>query len=318
MRPYFFVRSFISTAAGLAVALALAIAPLVTGAKSPVRVSGTAISMEPPAGFTASSRFSGFEHGEVPASIMITEIPGPFSEVGKILVPEQLAKQRMSLIEKSDVTVNGAKAILAYATQRYAAEDFLKWMLLVGDESKTRMIVATFPKEDEALFKEAMKTSLLSATWSNAPVDPYDGLNYKIEAAGSLKLAGRVSNMLMFTESGQTRIAGVDEALFVFGNSIADRDLSNLKAFAEARIMQTARMTDVKITSSTPMRVAGLNAQEVIASAKDAGSETPMLIYLTLVADGKTYYIAQGMVSAKRADAVLPNFRKTTASFKKN
>ncbi|MGL5005729.1 MAG: hypothetical protein ACRDAM_22600, partial [Casimicrobium sp.] len=80
-----------------------------TYAQTPVRVSGTAISIAPPEGFRASTRFSGFEHGEVQASIMITELPGPYSEVGKMLVPEQLSKQRMTLIEKSEETINGSK-----------------------------------------------------------------------------------------------------------------------------------------------------------------------------------------------------------------
>ncbi len=286
-------------------------------AQTPVRVSGTAISISPPEGFRASTRFSGFEHGEVQASIMITELPGPYSEVGKMLVPEQLSKQRMTLIEKTDETINGSKATLAYVTQRYAGDDYQKWMLVVGDETKARMIVATFPKEDEAKFKDSMRKSLLTTTWSNDAVDPFDGLNYTLQAAGTLKLAGRVSNLLMFTESGKTRIAGPDEALFVFGNSIADRDLSNLKQFAEERAKQTARMSDIKIVSSTPTIIAGLKAHEIVADAKETADGKPMLLYQTLIVDDKTYYIAQGMVTAKRSKEMLPHFKVATKSFTK-
>jgi hypothetical protein len=307
-------RSLIAT---FCVSLVCALAQMPSYAQAPVRVSGTAISLVPPTGFKASTRFSGFEHGEVQASIMITELPGPFSEVGKMLMPEQLAKQRMTLAEKSDVVVNGDKAVLAYVSQRYAGEDFLKWMLIVGNESKTRMIVATFPKDDETRFKDAMKAALLSTSWSNDAIDHFDGLRYTLQAAEPLKLAGRVSNLLMFTETGQTRVASIDDALFVFGNSIADRDLANLRAFSEARILQTARMSEIKIVSSKAMKIAGLDAHEIVAEAKDTASRTPMLLYQSLIADDKTYYIAQGMVSAARGNAVLPHFKTTTASFKK-
>jgi hypothetical protein len=41
-----------------------------------VRVSGTQVSLVPPQGFRAATRFSGFENVEAQASIMITELPG--------------------------------------------------------------------------------------------------------------------------------------------------------------------------------------------------------------------------------------------------
>jgi hypothetical protein len=284
---------------------------------TPIRVSGTQVSLAPPEGFRVSTRFSGFESAETQASIMITELPGPFSEVTKMLVPEQLVKQRMTLLSRSDEKINGSDAILAHVTQRYAGDDFLKWMLIVGDESKTRMIVATFPKENETALKEALRQSVLSTTWTNDAVDPFDGLNYKLHAAGTLKLAGRVSNLLMFSESGKQRTSGPEEGLFIFGSSIADRDLSNLKKFAEDRISQTARMSNIKIKSSTPVVIAGLKAHEIVANAKDDATEKPMLLYQTLIADDKTYYIAQGTITADRGNALLPHFKATVKSFAK-
>ncbi len=284
---------------------------------APVRISGTQVSLTPPPGFSASTRFSGFESVETQASIMVTELPGPFDEVKKMLVPEQLAKQRMTLLSRSDEQINQGHAILAHIVQRYAGDDFLKWMLIAGNESKTRLIVATFPKESEATLKDALRQSVLTAAWVNDSIDPFDGLNYRIKAAGTLKLAGRLSNLLMFTESGLQRIAGPEEGLFVFGASIADRDLSNLKKFAEDRTMLTARMKDIEIKSSMPTSIAGLKAHEIVASAKDDATAKPMLLYQTLIADDKTYYIAQGMVTAERGNAMLPHFRATANSFTK-
>jgi hypothetical protein len=294
---------------------ALCVMQVAAQANAPVRVSGTQVSLTPPEGFRPSTRFSGFENAETQASIMISELPGPFSEVNKMLVPEQLAKQRMTLLSRSDEKINGSDAILAHVTQRYAGDEFLKWMLIVGDESKTRMIVATFSKENETALKDALRKSVLSATWTNDAVDPFDGLNYKLQAAGTLKLAGRVSNLLMFTESGKQRTSGPEEGLFIFGSSIADRDLSNLKKFSEDRVSQTARMSNIKIKSSTPLTIGSLKAHEIVASAKDDATDKSMLLYQTLVADDKTYYIAQGMVTEDRGNTMLPHFNATAKSF---
>ncbi len=46
-----------------------------------VRVTGTTVTMEPPAGFSPAARFPGFERQDVQASIMVTEMPGPASEM---------------------------------------------------------------------------------------------------------------------------------------------------------------------------------------------------------------------------------------------
>jgi hypothetical protein len=286
-------------------------------ANASVRVSGTQVSLVPPQGFRAATRFSGFENVEAQASIMITELPGPLSEVTQMLVPERMATQRMTLLSRSDEKLNGGDAILAAVAQRFAGDDFLKWMLIAGDETKTRMIVATFPKDKAATLKEAMRQSLLSATWTHEAVDPFDGLSYTLQAAGTLKLAGRVSNAVMFTESGKQRTSGPDEALFIFGSSIADRDLSDLKAFSEARLMETVRLKAIKITSSTPIMIRGLKAHQIIAEATHEGTETPMLLYQTLIADAATYYVAQGRVSANRGAEWLPYFTTATNSFVK-
>jgi hypothetical protein len=95
-----------------------------------VRVSGTQVSLVPPQGFRAATRFSGFENVEAQASIMITELPGPLSEVTQLLVPERMATQRMTLLARSDENLNGGDAILAAVAQRFAGDDFLKWVLL--------------------------------------------------------------------------------------------------------------------------------------------------------------------------------------------
>ncbi|WFP51167.1 hypothetical protein PL263_03860 [Methylomonas sp. EFPC3] len=44
-------------------------------------VPGTSVSVTPPEGFTKAERFPGFMNEAIGASIMISEIPGPFAEV---------------------------------------------------------------------------------------------------------------------------------------------------------------------------------------------------------------------------------------------
>ena len=59
-----------------------------------------------------------------------------------------------------------------------------------------------------------MKQSLLTASWgSHASSSPFEGLPFRVTPTARLKLAKRVSNMLMFTESGtiSVQVEGVIE-----------------------------------------------------------------------------------------------------------
>src|SRR5574341_1682765 len=59
----------------IAAGLILAVLASSHAAADPVRVPGTRTSLEPPKGFSLSTRFPGFERAEAQASIMVSEIP---------------------------------------------------------------------------------------------------------------------------------------------------------------------------------------------------------------------------------------------------
>src|SRR5687767_7030540 len=77
-----------------------------------ILVVGTRISLTPPVGFVASSQFPGFEQASSGASIMVTEIAGPFSEVSAgFSSPSGAAKRGMIVVDKQAVTINGHEGV---------------------------------------------------------------------------------------------------------------------------------------------------------------------------------------------------------------
>src|SRR5262245_27115229 len=112
------------------------------------------------------------------------------------------------------------------------------------------MIVGTFPKEHESQIGNVMKESLLMVRWAAAaaPADHFEGLSFRVSPTTSLRIAGRISNMVILTESGQMGPQGPTAALFAVGTSLAPVDLSDLKAFAVARASQTKQLRGLRVS----------------------------------------------------------------------
>ena len=82
-----------------------------------LNVKGTKVSLIPPSGFEISTSFAGFQKNELNASIMVIEMPGPFSEVSKGFTPEGFASQSVIIDTIVTYTINGLPGVLASGQQ---------------------------------------------------------------------------------------------------------------------------------------------------------------------------------------------------------
>ncbi|MEA2562724.1 MAG: hypothetical protein QOH06_4228 [Acidobacteriota bacterium] len=67
-------------------------------AAEPVRVPGTGISLQPPAGFALAEDYPGFQSAEQQASIMVTRMPAPVAEIRKAMTKDTLATRGITLL----------------------------------------------------------------------------------------------------------------------------------------------------------------------------------------------------------------------------
>ena len=287
-------------------------------AADPVRIPGTGVSLQPPAGFALAENYPGFQSAEQQASIMVTRMPAPVAEIRKAMTRDTLATRGITLLSSTEETVGGREALLLSVAQSAAGKDYLKWMLVTGDPKETVMIVGTFPKSAGEEVGAAIRTALLSASLAAAaPSDPFEGLLFRITPTQALKIAGRVSNMLLLTESGSPGTSGPGEPVYVIGSSIGPGGSGDLKAFSEARAKQTEQIRDLENLSGREITLGGLAAYELLADAKDVKSGTAIRLYQVIAPDGDGYFIAQGLVGADRAAGMLPEFRRVTESFRR-
>lgn len=301
----------------LAVLIALLL-PVPSEAQA-VRVAGTSVVMEPPPGFAAATRYPGFERADVQCSIMVTEVPGPFTELARGMTASNLATRGMTLISTTKPVVDGRQVLLIKVSQQAPGGTVLKWMVVAGTVTSSVMIVGTFPSEHDASVGDAVRTSLLSARWNAAaaPPDPFEGLPFRIASTPVLKVAGRMSNLLLLSESGQMTQKDPNAALFAIGSSVAAVDLGDLKAFSHQRARQTKQIAAVRVLEEGTTTIDGIAGYEIVAEAKDAASGRGVSLYQVVlpVADG--YVLMQGLVAPARAAVMLPEFRKVAQTFRR-
>jgi hypothetical protein len=151
---------------------------------------------------------------------------------------------------------------------------------------------------------------------ASGSADAFEGLPFRLTPTAKLKLATRVSNTLMFTESGTTGSPGSTEALYIAGSSLGQVRIGQIRNFAESRARQTTLTTGVTNFTGRAVQVAGLDAYELEADASEVRSGKAMRLYQVIIPDETGYVILQGLVRADRASEIVPEFKTLTASFR--
>ena len=249
---------------------------------------------------------------------MVTEIPAPAAELMKGMSKEGLATKGMTLISAQAKRIGGREALLLHIAQHAAGTEFLKWMLVTGDQKTSLMVVGTFPKSAEEEVGAAIRNSVLTASWaSGGTTDHFEGLSFRVTPTPKLKVAGRMSNLLMLTESGSIAPFGPAEAIYIVGPSFSEDQIGDLRSFSEARAKHTAHVKDIRNFDGRMFKVGELAAYELLADAKDVKTGSAMRLYQVVAPEAGGYVIVQGLVGARKAAEMLPEFRRVTASFRK-
>lgn len=310
MRPA--TRSARSSAALLLIAWVAAVS-----AQDLVRVPGTGTSLRPPPGFSVADRFPGFLRADLQSSITVTELPAPAPTLTQAMTREAMASQGMTLLSSATEKVAGREGLLVQAAQNVGGTEFLKWILTIGDDRHTVVIVATYPRSADAGMGSAIRRSLLDATWTpGGSTDDFEGLPFRVTPTPALKVAGRVGNMLMLNESGTLTSADPANALYIVGSSTSEVQIADLRAFAEERARQTTSLKDFSLVEERPIQVGGRAGHELVMRAADVKTGVAMRLYQVIAPEPGGYLIVQGLVGEARAADMLSEFRRVTETFR--
>lgn len=288
-------------------------------AAAPQTVPGSRVSMEMPEGFEKAGNFSGFQNPQKRASIMVTEMPGPYAQITAGFDNEHLSTRGMSLCSKSPHKVGSFDGVLVELTQTAGEAHFHKWILAFGDQNNTTLVTAAFPEELKQELSGKMKDAVLSTSFDAnraAPLNQSD-LNYTVSPVPGMKLAARVQNMLLFNPSGGLPKQKVEkpEPLFVAAQALNDLNIDDRALFCRRRLRQTKGLNTFEISSEKDVEIAGLSGREILASAIDEKGEKTFILQTMLFGKG-SYFIMQGICDLSLQKTQEPVFREIAKTFK--
>jgi hypothetical protein len=282
----------------------------IEGTRKYVTFPQSGVSIRQPQGFDRSDSFDGFSRPRQQASVIVLGVPGSLTKISAEFSNEQLSRKGWTLLDRQDITVSDVPGVLIHFEQPVGDAVFLKWALLFGDKKRTTIVMATAPKIYANQLSASLKECVLS-TRIGAQGLPETGpsIPFTIEASPKLKPASTIGQTLLFSKDGTVQKTLPEDPVFVAAFSATREPISNQRKFAERRLKDNYGMKRISKLSSSPVTINGLEGIESLASAVDAKSGTPLMIYQVMLFEKSRYILMQGIAGAALRDEYLPEFR---------
>ena len=279
-------------------------------------IKGTKISLIPPSDFSESENFLGLQQTSTGSSIMIIDIPGPYSETSKGITKENLESKGIELIKTEQLTINGLPAIFVTGKQQAYGNNYKKYVLVVGSENETIMINGVFP---EKLKKtgEAIKKSMLSVFYeADKKINPLDFLEYTIDVSETkLKFGKSMANSLIFTVDGQVPTASTDKTNLIVAKSFSQVSPDDKQQFSINRLKQSP-IEIVNIEYTKEISIDGLDGYEIYAKGKDKKTKETENMYQIMLYSEQFYYIFFGTTNDETTSSI-EEIKKAVLTFKR-
>jgi hypothetical protein len=272
-----------------------------------------------PIGFTKATSFYGFEQSSSNSSVMLTKIPGPFSEVTKEFNKTGLASKGISLRSQKNVKVDNRNGLLFNVSQSAYGQKFLKWILVFGDEQSTNIVVATFLEQNAAKISEPLKKVLLGVS-ASASSPRVSSLPFTVTAVEGLSLVQKIAGMgkvAVFTKDGNVPLTSPNDPLFMVAPSLGNIPIDDRKSFANRRLSGYPGTDIIAIKSINEISIDNLPGWEIIANAQDKKTKIPLLLHQIVIFPKEGGYILMiGTVGDKQAKIYSPKFKAMALTYK--
>lgn len=275
-----------------------------------------------PNGFDDAENFHGFQQVRSSASVMISTLPGSYTEMSQAFTAEKMITRGMKLESSKEIQVGGQPAILLSVKQKAYGTAFQKWILAFGDEKETRMVTATFPEAQQDQLAEQLKAVVLSARRIEKmePDVPPD-IGFAFDPPKNLKLAKQIASvgkLLLYCTDGVIPAKSPTDPLFLAAPSLSQVPIEDERQFAVRRVYQIANTRISTLKSNQEVTIDGLHGYEIEATGEYTKDKTPMSVYQVMLFDGQSYILLQGLVRAAEADQYLGEFRRSARSLKRS
>ena len=234
------------------------------------------VGLVPPPGFVLSTRFSGFEHADKQASILVGDLPGFAFEAIAKQASEQ-AQTDPALAAKRDLALSGGGRGFVLAGQQSGPQGpLLKWTMVATQNDVTAVVSATVPEGvKEALPEEAVMQAFASvAVRPSVPVEEQlSVLPFSMGNLSGLRIVRvQPGAAVMLTDGPSDAVEIAEQALLMVSlaplESVPPPEARD--GLARRLLSDIPGVKDTRVVRAEPLRVAGQQGYELLIEAKDA------------------------------------------------
>jgi hypothetical protein len=284
-------------------------------AADPVFPLGSRIGLVPPAGFTASNRFAGFENPQASALIVITELPAEaYADVEKGFNDEALKSRGWTVQVREPLTFKDGKGFFLAGPQEANGQKRYESVLVASVGGITslvsvQMIEASHATLTDAILRDTFKTVSVRPTVPDS--ERLAVLPYKIGDLAKFRLvrSGR-EGVAILTDGPKDEVLAVEQPFLLIAVAPGAAPKPEERDAVAKRVFSSAPgIKEVKITRAEPLRIGQAQGYEIIADAKDpSGTDVTTVQWLRF---GQNAYLQMFAIVKKAAwNDVFPRLRQ--------
>jgi len=291
----------------------LALAGPALGA-APVFPKGARIGLVPPAGFTLSNKFAGFEDAARHAAITILDLPEAayraFEKSAQSDNPKGLTVEK-----REDFKFEDGSGLLITGHEKVADKPVRSWYLLANTATKpvgkiALLVSVRVPEAASAAYTDkTVRAALKTVSFRVPPTDELLGLlPFKLNELADFRVLKVTPPAGVVLIDGKSDDLLKNPHLVVTIGRGAPNDAESRPRFART-MLTTVPLSEFTVTSADAMRINGDAGYEIRGQAKGPTGAPVTVVQWLRFGGGDGFLRVLGIVAKDRWDTLFPRFR---------
>ena len=275
-------------------------------------VPGLKCSMEVSDEFKLATRFNGFEHTSLNASIIVSLLRNPLERNVASVESDNMKAKGFNLVDKKEVLVSNNKAFLYELYTESKKGKVRKYFLVFGDSAKTIFIDAMAPDSNEVLCEKLKKVILTTMYDENMVEDPFASLGYSVNIDSSIfKVAKNSSTGVVYSNEEGNNPAFLSFSISSQAIKVKPKDE---KEFAELKLKGLTSTDSMISVSINPITIHNLKGY-IMESATISKTKKSSYNYQVFLYGAKEYYYVMIGRSMSSMEVSRKTFEPIAKSF---
>lgn len=261
---------------------------------------GIEVTMVAPAGFSLTQEHYGFVQRESFSRIQISEKEVPSETYLKSLTKENLLKNKLQLIEQSEIDIHGAICNQFKLRQNIAGSYYEKIWIIAGDQLSSIILEASYPEGSSNKHKQAIKESLLNfSVKTDANKRLFTGLPFELTETPEFTIKQRYANSIVLLPLSEAQ----KESSISISHGKTDKEIEDIQQLSEHFLINSQHYHHVDIMKNDMIKLDNMPALASSASVELNGVDT--VVYQVVSYQKQQFLLIQAQMPREHSEKMI-------------